>query len=65
MPARNAAGSGTVKCYPVRPQPIAMWLHIGLSNSAMPMVVMTLAATASTATTRPRTSVAMPHLRPG
>lgn len=33
MPARNAVGPGSVKRYPARPQPIAMWLHLGLAHA--------------------------------
>jgi len=33
MPPHVAVGSGTVKEYPLRPQPISMWLHIGLAHA--------------------------------
>ncbi len=33
MPALADAAFGTVKSYPVRPQPIAMWFHIGLAHA--------------------------------
>jgi carbohydrate kinase (thermoresistant glucokinase family) len=33
MPAFADAALGTVKPYPLRPQPIAMWFHIGLAHA--------------------------------
>ncbi|MFD9393700.1 gluconokinase, GntK/IdnK-type [Streptomyces sp. NPDC060000] len=31
MPARAVVGADTVQSYPTRPEPIAMWLHMGLA----------------------------------
>ncbi|MFR0355103.1 gluconokinase, GntK/IdnK-type [Streptomyces sediminimaris] len=30
-PARAVVGAGTVQRYPIRPEPVAMWLHMGLA----------------------------------